>query len=88
MMMKVSVPIEAANKAIQDGSMKKVLQEHRRPVLPRVERAGPIHAGDERPGFSGRHGEARGSLVYEAADLAPAQCTVAVAWTPHTLMPG
>jgi hypothetical protein len=26
MMMKVSVPIEAANKAIQDGSMKKILQ--------------------------------------------------------------
>ena len=26
MMMKVSVPIEAANKAIQDGSMKQILQ--------------------------------------------------------------
>ncbi|HET6150863.1 MAG TPA: hypothetical protein VFH68_25225 [Polyangia bacterium] len=26
MMMRVSVPIEAANKAVQDGSMKKILQ--------------------------------------------------------------
>jgi len=34
MMMKVSVPIEAANKAIQDGSMKKILQEQLEKLRP------------------------------------------------------
>ena len=34
MMMKVSVPIEAANKAVQDGSMKKILQEQLEKLRP------------------------------------------------------
>jgi hypothetical protein len=34
MMMKVSVPIEAANRAVQDGSMKKLLQEQLEKLRP------------------------------------------------------
>jgi hypothetical protein len=34
MMMKVSVPIEAANKAIQDGTMKRILQEQLEKLRP------------------------------------------------------